>query len=312
MSTGRAPAASRRPRAARCTRATTSSSDAQRPARGRCRRRTPAARRRPAPRPPSGGSARAVAGQSRPIAALRGVHRVGDAEPARPEVAPERQRGVPVEDGRAHRGCCRPAGRRRRAPRRRRSARTVGAAGTGHRTGSRSTCSRSSTPPPGSGTGRRRPYRPRSQVQLRHLDAAALGGRPQAELGELDAAGAGEEVVRERRRRRRSRVATWRRNASHCTLKPLSSSALSGTTCHWSRKRSVTGRSGFQTGIGVAARCWIRHSRRPATALPWVPSTWNSTSSSRFTRTHHEELTCATTPPSSSKIAYAASSAVAS
>ena len=61
-----------------------------------------------------------------------------------------------------------------------------------------------------------------------------------------------------------------------------------------------------------AARCCSRQRRRPATAEPWVPSTWNSTSSSRCTRTAQDELICATIPPSSSKMAYAASSAVAS
>ena len=70
--------------------------------------------------------------------------------------------------------------------------------------------------------------------------------------------------------------------------------------------------SGFQTGLGVAARCWTRQLRRPATAEPSVPSTWNSTSSSRLTRTAQEELIWAIAPPSSSKMPYAASSAVAS
>jgi hypothetical protein len=50
---------------------------------------------------------------------------------------------------------------------------------------------------------------------------------------------------------------------------------------------------------------------RPTTADPCVPSTWNSTSSSRFTRTVQLELISATMPPSSSKMPYAASSAVA-
>ena len=70
--------------------------------------------------------------------------------------------------------------------------------------------------------------------------------------------------------------------------------------------------SGFQTGFGVAVRCWALQLRRPATALPCVPSTWNSTSSSRLTRVVQEEFSEATMPPSSSKMAYAASSAVAS
>jgi hypothetical protein len=86
---------------------------------------------------------------------------------------------------------------------------------------------------------------------------------------------------------------------------------LSGTSAQSPRASTSGGASGFHTGIGVAALDWARQRRRPATALPCVPSTWNSTSSSRNTRTHHDELNWATTPSSSSKIAYAASSAVA-
>src|SRR5690606_37883975 len=69
--------------------------------------------------------------------------------------------------------------------------------------------------------------------------------------------------------------ATCRRNSSHWALNPLSNSSLSGTVCHCARKFIGFGTSGSQTGFGVAARCWIRHSRRPATAEPSVPSTWN-------------------------------------
>ena len=68
--------------------------------------------------------------------------------------------------------------------------------------------------------------------------------------------------------------------------------------------------SGFQTGIGVPAAGWMRHSRRPATALPCVPSTCSSKSSSRSTRTHQDEFICTIGPSSISKVAYAASSAV--
>ena len=42
--------------------------------------------------------------------------------------------------------------------------------------------------------------------------------------------------------------------------------------------------------------------RLAATAEPSVPSTWNSTSSSRLTRTAQEELIWAIAPPSSSKM----------
>ena len=43
--------------------------------------------------------------------------------------------------------------------------------------------------------------------------------------------------------------------------------------------------------------------RQPATAEPWVPSTWKVTRSSRFTRTHQDELMCAMAPPASWKVA---------
>ena len=52
--------------------------------------------------------------------------------------------------------------------------------------------------------------------------------------------------------------------------------------------------SGFHTGFGVMLRCCTLQFRRPATALPSVPFTWNSTSSSRFTRVTQEELIVAT------------------
>ncbi|CPU63998.1 Uncharacterised protein [Mycobacteroides abscessus] len=94
----------------------------------------------------------------------------------------------------------------------------------------------------------------------------------------------------------------------------MTNSWLSGTCSHWARKSWSVGRSGFHTGLGVRARGWTRHPKSPATADPSVPSTWNSTSSPRSTRTAHDEFTWATTGPSgpaSSKIPYAASSAVA-
>jgi hypothetical protein len=55
--------------------------------------------------------------------------------------------------------------------------------------------------------------------------------------------------------------------------------------------------------LGVAIAGCTLHPRRPATALPSVPSTCSSKSSSRFTRTHQDEFICTTSPPSNSKIA---------
>lgn len=64
-------------------------------------------------------------------------------------------------------------------------------------------------------------------------------------------------------------------------------------------------------GFGVACRGWISQPNSPTTAEPRVPSTWNSTSSLRCTRTAQLELSWTTAPPSRPKIPYAASSAVA-
>jgi hypothetical protein len=41
-----------------------------------------------------------VADQSRPIVALRGIHRLGNPEPVAEEVLPERQGGLPIDHGR--------------------------------------------------------------------------------------------------------------------------------------------------------------------------------------------------------------------
>ena len=61
--------------------------------------------------------------------------------------------------------------------------------------------------------------------------------------------------------------------------------------------------SGFQTGLGVLAAGWILTSRSPATAEPFVPSTWIVRRSSRFTRVHQLLLNWAMIPLLSSKIA---------
>jgi hypothetical protein len=73
-----------------------------------------------------------------------------------------------------------------------------------------------------------------------------------------------------------------------------------------------SGRSGFHTGIGVDTRCCTAQWRRPATALPCVPSTCSSSSSRRLTLTAQDEFTEANAPLPNSTTAYAASSAVAS
>ena len=56
-------------------------------------------------------------------------------------------------------------------------------------------------------------------------------------------------------------------------------------------------------GFGVFTLACVQQRCSPATAEPWVPSTWKVTRSSRRTRTHQELLIWATMPPSSSKVA---------
>lgn len=76
---------------------------------------------------------------------------------------------------------------------------------------------------------------------------------------------------------------------------------------------SVSVRGGVRRGSSAALREALAHQREQLgrRRLAWVPSTWSSTSSSRFTRTHQEEFSWATMPSSSSNSAYAASSALA-
>src|SRR5947209_4107644 len=74
---------------------------------------------------------------------------------------------------------------------------------------------------------------------------------------------------------------TCLRNNSHWTLNAFSNSPLSGTSIQSSRKSIVFGISGFHMAFGVFTRLCTLHSRRPATALPCVPSTCRVSSSSR-------------------------------
>ena len=136
--------------------------------------------------------------------ALGGVHRVGDAEPPRPQVVAERQGGVPVDGrrGRRARSRRRAAGRRAR-PRRRRGERSgpdgrrrAGAAASGDgRTApwASSVATRGHrSPRPGRAARARAGRRGRRSREL---------SRPS--LGQPDAAGAGEEVERRAGRPRR-------------------------------------------------------------------------------------------------------------
>ena len=259
---------------------------------------------RPPHAPRLGGERRDQLARRRPVqphAALGGVHRLGDAEPVRPQVAAEGERGVPVE--------------------RRRRARAVGRervgddvrGGVGDAAPERRPGEAQGGAAPRPRGGSRRVARPRwagaawsgwssHQLrwdQLRHLEPPPLGRRPQPQFGELHA-----RRPPSRSHGNGSPSATWRRNISHCTLNavvellvvrhlgPLGAEVLGG------RQVRVPDRL-----AACRARCWTRQWRRPATALPSVPSTWNSTSSSRYTRTAQDELICAMTPPSSSKIA---------
>ena len=186
---------------------------------GRCRPRSDdRGRRPPGPRRPM---RRISSRGGRPVqahAALGGVHRLGDAEAVRPQVAAEGERGVPVDGGRGARDVRPRAGRRRRARRRTR---------------------------PGwwrrrrrDGRGRRRP-RSRCAPPAGQRDGASQRSSGTSTPAALARRSAGPARRAARRARRRGSptgtarpATTWRRNSSHCTLKPLSNSSLSGTSCH--------------------------------------------------------------------------------
>ena len=219
-------------------------------------------------------------------AALGGVHRLGHAEAVRPQVPPERQRRVPVRAPAGAPGMFSAAG----------SATTV-RGGVRDPAGER---------PPGPGAFGAGPEGQRAVGQLR---PALIGPAPGSRGGGPRGTTAGPARPSARRGRRPTdptvygaSSATWRRNCSHWALKPLSNSVVVRHLLPLRRgSAGRCGRSGSQTGFGVAARGWIRQWCRPATALPCVPSTWNSTSSSRLTRTAQEELIWATMPPSESR-----------
>ena len=79
----------------------------------RCRRRRRSARRAAPSRPPArGGSVRCAPRPVEAHAALRGVHRLGDAEPEVPEIFAERDGACPSRPRRRARDRCRPADRR--------------------------------------------------------------------------------------------------------------------------------------------------------------------------------------------------------
>jgi hypothetical protein len=136
--------------------------------------------------------------------------------------------------------------------------------------------------------------------ERRHVDPAALGPAFESRFGELHALRAGDEVPRERRAVEQVADEELPLDLERVVVGRVRRHALPGVV-EVDRLRHV----GFHTGLGVAARGWIRHSVSPATAEPSVPSTWNVARSSRRTRVHHELLTCATivpcfAPPSSS------------
>ena len=249
---------------------------------GRCPRRRRAARRPPAPRRAERRISSLRRGPVEAHAALRGVHRLGDAAGRAPTGAGGSERRLPVQLRRAGRV----AGRQRvgddvgggERPRERGSAPSPGS-------GSRATGSYGSSAPSGA--------RQRSAA----LTASAPARRPSA---------ARATTARRARRAARpcapsrkshgngSSSTTWRRNCSHCTLKPLSNGSSSG---HLDPRRAVVdrgpARSGFQTALRRGRRAAGPGTRAgPATALPCVPSTCSSNSSSRLTRTHQDELIC--------------------
>src|ERR1022692_793877 len=148
---------------------------------------------------------------------------------------------------------------------------------------------------------------PSSHVQRRHFDAPALRRRLHRQLGELNALGSLGEVPGEGQS-----LGGVLEEQLPLDLEAVVERPVVGHVRPLRQVVDRMGRSGFHTGIGVLTRCWTAQLRRPATALPAVPSTCSSTSSLRLTRTAQEELTEATAPPANSSSAYAASSAVTS
>ncbi len=191
----------------------------------------------------------------------------------------------PSRAGRAAQARCCRAGRRRRARQRRRHATGPGWCGSGV----------TGVPSAGRCSSSRWEWAAARSARSRQRE---LLERPRAALGrDCSPASASWSAAARRRAGRGGRARPsyrWREEQLPLGRKPLGKSPLSGTSCHWSRKPPGRRQSGFHTALGVTERCWTLQCRSPATALPWVPSTWNSTSSSRLTRTDQEELICAT------------------
>src|SRR4029453_19017641 len=234
--------------------------------------------------------------------ALRGIHGLGDAQPVAEQVTPEREGGVPVND------CWRTGNVLTAWVGHHMSRRKGGPALEGlGMLSPRSWLAEFDLPPAAAGIGQRN-----GGGSRRHeVNQSIATRRPSADDVRPASASCKPRTPAARREGCGRLASTSERKCSHWARNPLGNSALSGICSHWLRKSSVVRRSGFHTGIGVLTRGWLRQPNRPPAAEPWVPSTWNSTSSPRSTRTAHDELIWAITSSSISKIAYAVSSAVA-
>ena len=193
--------------------------DAGRAAAGRCRPRrrctAPAARRAPARPRPGDQLPGLLPGQAH--AALRGVHRLGDPEPVRPQVVAEADRGLPVDALAAAAADGGDVGGRVDAARgRRRVAGRPARIGDDQRLARRRAAGSARSSPQTASGG--------------HVDPAALGRGLQRQLGQLHALGALGQVPGER-----PALPRRARNSSHCTLNPLSKVMLSGTSVHCAR-----------------------------------------------------------------------------
>ena len=164
-----------------------------------------------------------------PHAALRGVHRFGDAETERPQVAAIRERRVPVDRRRSHGSTFaqRIGNDVRRGERDAVPSRL--ADGTGHEPAARIVYG---AMPPAS-VGDRSRVGARSRRERRHVDPAPLAPALQPSSASWTPL-----APSSRFHWKGPPSTTWRRNSSHSTLKALSYARLSGRPARYRRNRS--------------------------------------------------------------------------
>ena len=151
------------------------------------------------------------------------------------------QRRLPVQLRRPGRVAARPAGRRPRARRRRRRASSARSRSRGAARGAsaRSVC----TVPSARGICRLTSVSSGTSTQRRSrhdCSPSSYNCTPRAPSTKSHGNG--------------SSSTTWRRKASHCSLKPFSGGSVAGTSVHEARCSTGSARSGFQTDFGVVDR----------------------------------------------------------